>query len=264
MRKGRKDQGQFHRRPNIALRLAAILLMLVCLSVWMMNGLFAKYRTSDEGGDNARVMKFGQLFLIESGQFNLGKGMLIPGVSLEKDVWINFTGSEAATYVFVEAELSGHWTRTTTTSNNTETTTFKALGDKISWSVVNGWKYLEIPVVVPPATDTEGNDGTDGAGESTGTDGTTGTQQVPSPFVCVFYIKLDPNATLAKDFINGPSTSNDIKGTITVSDRITRTEIKQMTDATYPLSISLRAVAVQGNGFSTALEAWQSVSGTLD
>ena len=45
-------------RGNVAMRLAFVLLCLVILSVYMMAGLLAKYKTSGSGGDEARVAKF--------------------------------------------------------------------------------------------------------------------------------------------------------------------------------------------------------------
>lgn len=58
MRKGRSDKGQFHNRPNIALRLAAVMLVMVCVSTWMLAGLLAKYTGSGEGADVGRVAAF--------------------------------------------------------------------------------------------------------------------------------------------------------------------------------------------------------------
>ena len=139
MQKGRKGKGQFHNRPNIALRLAAVLLMLVCISIWMLNGLFAKYRTSDEGSDSARVIKFGNITLTESGDFGTGGGTayLIPGVDLKKDVLVKFTGSESATYVFVEVELPAHW-------SSGDNVIFSAFSERVQWSVATDWRYLKL------------------------------------------------------------------------------------------------------------------------
>lgn len=222
MRKSRKEQGQFHNRPNIALRLAAILLVMVCLSVWMMNGLFAKYRTSDEGGDGARVIAFGALSLIEEGNFLSGPAPIIPGVDLIKDVTIDFTGSEAATYVFVEVDLpGGHWTRTPATETTKEM--YSALADRVSWEVVDGWTYL---------------------------------QQTGDPSPYIYYVELDPKESLNKKFIAG---GQDGKGVIKVSNTLVKRDMTDIAAYETPITINLRAVVVQRNGFESPLAAWQSI-----
>ena len=45
-------------KGNGAMRLAFVMLCLLMVSVYMMAGLLAKYRTSGDGGDGARVAKF--------------------------------------------------------------------------------------------------------------------------------------------------------------------------------------------------------------
>lgn len=162
MQKSKRSMGQFHNRSNIALRLAALLFVLVCISVWMMNGLFAKYRTSSSGGDNARVMSFGQLTITEEGDFeNDHTAILIPGVDLKKKVTVNFTGSESSTYVFVEVGLSSHW-------STIDRKNFSAYDNRLNWAVENEWTFLKT--------------------ESTGT--------------YIYYRELKPNEVLtAADFI---------------------------------------------------------------
>ena len=202
MQKSRKEQGQFHNRPNIALRLAAILLMLVCLSVWMMNGLFAKYRTSDEGSDNARVMSFGALNIYEEGNFISGPAPIIPGVDMIKDVEIDFTGSEASTYVFVKVDLPAHWTKENVTSGTKVDTWFHAFEKQVSWKVAEGWTFLK----------------------------TQATDQ--SPYI--FYCQLAPNTTLLnKDFIAGTKENSDT-GVVYISRYITRKEMAVTIDKSKP------------------------------
>ena len=179
MRKGRSDKGQFHNRPNIALRLAAVMVMMVCISIWMLDGLFAKYRTSDEGSDSARVMSFGNITLTESGDFGTGGGTayLIPGVDLKKDVSVEFTGSESATYVFVEVELPAHWS----SGNNVK---FSAFSNCVQWSVATGWTYLKL-------------------------------QEEPTTKF-VYYCEVPPNTSLKKQFIDGGEITVD--STLTKKD----------------------------------------------
>jgi len=220
MRKGRSDKGQFHNRPNIALRLAAVMLVMVCVSTWMLAGLLAKYTTQDSGNDNARVIQFGDLNMTEIGDFATGStAMIIPGVNLQKKVLVSFSGSESATYVFVEAILSGGWIPT-----SEDCKSFVISDDmgnnQLTWGVADGWTLAE-------------------ANEVNGT--------------YVFYRKLAPNDDSlyepGVDFI-----AND--GIITVSDQITKSEIAGMTG----ISIKLRAVVVQSNGFAEPGAAWASVA----
>lgn len=231
MQKSRKKQGQFHNRPNIALRLAAILLMLVCLSVWLMNGLFAKYRTSDEGSDSARVISFGELNLYEEGDFIDGLGSLIPGVDLIKDVTVQFTGSESSTYVFVEVDLpGGYWDRMAGAENSGDV--FEALSGRIKWNVASGWTYL---------------------------------LQEPEQSTYIYYCVVEPNTALIRKFIAGyDGEGADAQGVIEIAETITRQNMAEIEDYEIPISINLRAIVVQSNGFTSPLEAWQSVDGRID
>ena len=121
---------------------AGILFCLVLISTAMMGGLFARYVSTGTGSDDARVAKWGQLTITEEGSFGTHgevAPMLIPGVDLTKKVSVSFTGSEMATYVFVQVSLSDHWT----TNDNT---TFTAGNGKISWAVLTGeekWQFLQ-------------------------------------------------------------------------------------------------------------------------
>lgn len=230
MLKGRKDKGQFHNRPNIALRLAAVMLMLVCISIWMLDGLFAKYRTSSSGQDSARVMSFGNITLTETGDFETdgGTAYLIPGVDLTKDVLVEFTGSESATYVFVEVDLpGGYWTRTENSGD-----VFSALSDRIRWEVAGGWTYL---------------------------------QQDPEQSPYIYYCKVEPNTLLKQKFIAGNDRQDkNAKGVIKVAHTITKDTMAEIATLKTPLAINLRAIVVQSNGFTSPLEAWQSVNGKID
>ena len=140
MRKGRSNKGQFHNRPNIAPRLAAVMLVMVCVSTWMLAGLLAKYTTQNSESDNARVIKFGDLTMTEIGDFAKdGTAMIIPGVNLQKKVLVSFSGSESATYVFVEVILSEGWTATSEDHKSF------AIGDNhMTWAVEDGWTMVEV------------------------------------------------------------------------------------------------------------------------
>ncbi len=48
----------FKSQKNIPMRIAAVLLCLTLFSTYLVTGLFARYTTSAQGGDHARVAKF--------------------------------------------------------------------------------------------------------------------------------------------------------------------------------------------------------------
>lgn len=129
---------KFLRKPkkNIALRLAGILFCLTLVSFYMVSGLFAKYTTSGKGSDSARVIKFGDITLTETGDFYEGnkKMWIVPGLDIKKDAKVSFEGSEAATYVFVQVQVSDHWT--------CDKGVFTMEGGKIRWTVADGWERL--------------------------------------------------------------------------------------------------------------------------
>ena len=118
--------------------LAGVLFCLVLITTAMMGGLFARYITSATGSDSARVVVFGNLTLTETGDFDgteNKKGMIIPGVTLTKDATVTFTGSEAATLVFVEVIVPED------TWEMAENGAFSYGG--LSWTVASGWEYLD-------------------------------------------------------------------------------------------------------------------------
>lgn len=118
--------------------LAGILFCLILITTAMLGGLFARYTTSGSGSDSARVAKFGNLTLTETGDFDgtAGKkGMIIPGVALTKNATVTFTGSEMATVVFVEVIVPKD------TWETTDNVLFSYGG--MSWSVASGWTYLK-------------------------------------------------------------------------------------------------------------------------
>lgn len=123
---------------NVPMFLAGVLFCLTLISIHLTSGLYAKYTVSVSSGDSARVIRFGDLTLTETGSFvDEGKLMIIPGVNLEKKAVVNFQGSESATYIFLEIIPQG-WTTTDyykfTISNES-----KLL---MEWNVEEQWKYL--------------------------------------------------------------------------------------------------------------------------
>ena len=127
-------------KMNIAMNIAMVLFCLTIVSTYLVSGLYARYTTSATGSDSARVMKFGNLTLTETGNFiqdehgnPTSEMMIIPGVSIEKQAFVSFSGSEAATFVFIEVTPSAHWDRT-------ENYFYK--GTHMEWRVDADWKYL--------------------------------------------------------------------------------------------------------------------------
>lgn len=119
---------------------AGILFCLVLITTAMMGGLFARYTTTGTGSDNARVARWGQLTITETGDFGTNgsfPAMIIPGVNLDKDVTVSFTGSEMAAYVFVSLDLSDHW------NVADDGYAFTAANGGITWKVdKDQWTYL--------------------------------------------------------------------------------------------------------------------------
>ena len=126
-------------KMNIPMCLAAILLCLTLISIHLASGLYAKYISSASGNDSARVIKFGELTLTEEGDFYEGnKLMIIPGVALTKKATVSFSGSESATYVFVEITPS-KW-------STTDNKTFSLMSNgktAMQWNVAEGWLFLK-------------------------------------------------------------------------------------------------------------------------
>lgn len=124
---------------NIPMCLAAVLLCLTLISIHLTSGLYAKYISSVSGNDSARVIKFGELTLTEEGDFYDGnKLMIIPGVALTKKATVSFSGSESATYVFIEITPS-KW-------STTDNKTFSLLSNgktAMQWNIAEGWLFLK-------------------------------------------------------------------------------------------------------------------------
>ena len=97
---------------NTAMCLAVVLFWLVIITTYMSSGLYARYSTQASGKDSARVITFGNLTLAENGVDNAtGENFyILPGVDIQKEVTVSFTGSEAAVFVFVKANTPG-WDR---------------------------------------------------------------------------------------------------------------------------------------------------------
>ena len=131
-------------KMNIPIVLACILLFLTMLSVHFSSGIFARYVSHGEGTDNARVATFGNLTITESGDFSTGSAIVLPGVDLTKRATVSYEKGEVAVFIIFEAELSDHWTKE---DNNFVIKNDNKTGGEdenlLSWSVENGWKFIE-------------------------------------------------------------------------------------------------------------------------
>lgn len=126
-----------HSKLNIPFCAGLVLLCLTLFSMHLTSGLYARYVTTDSADDAARVITFGDLTLTETGDFVDGSAIIVPGVDLTKRVVVSFTGSESATYTFIEVKV-GKWM-------NADKTLFyvgSVSNPLMSWSVAEGWESL--------------------------------------------------------------------------------------------------------------------------
>ena len=199
------------KKNNLVLRLASLLLVCVLISTYTLCGLLARYTSSGSGSDSARVIKFGDITITETGDFkkenNTNQFIVIPGVNLTKDIHVSFSGSEAATYVFIKMNVSNPWEFNSSNENEF------MINEDMKFSVVSNWTYVT----------NKDND-------------------------YVYSIELDPNETLDEDVISE-------NGLITVSSDITKANISDFNS-----TIDVKAYVVQKGGFSSAQEAWNSIS----
>lgn len=213
---------------NIPMVLACVLFCLTLISIHITSGLYAKYSVNATGDDSARVITFGELAIVEEGDFDDDGAIYIPGVNLRKEATVHFDGSEAATYVFVEFALSSHWEAKTSEGTPNGTFVVKSGENELmSWSVAPGWTYL-----------------------------TTVDQTDAKTYV--YYRALQPNQKLGTAEDDGSALiAND--GAITVSDQMTKDQIAGFTDVG-DMFVNLRGTVVQANGFDDAMAAWTSIA----
>ena len=214
-------------KMNIPMCLACILLCLTMFSFHMMSGLYARYATTATGEDGARVVKFGDITIVENGDFvavGSGKMLVTPGVDIQKQITVNFTSSEVAAYVFILLDVPGF----SKAANNMD---YTGINGKISWTVSDTWTYLTA----------EGN-------------ADTGYQYV-------YYKLLAPNSELSVDFLKALDPSADVKKHIDVANDLVAADF----GGTTKFEFEIQACAAQYNGTSEktgvehAMEAWNSV-----
>ena len=242
MKQNRRTSGK-HSKPrhpgSMMMRVAGALLCLVMLSTHLMGGLYARYRTEGSSEDEARVIKFGEIAVEETGDFineggpsGVNKFIFTPGVPLKKAVRIYFGGSEAVTYLFAAVHTPG-WVMAADNSNfsfsvkgedgqpDTKILSFQInLGDDPNTK--KKWTYL------------------------TSKDDTH-----------VYYLALNPNEALGK---TGAASAQGLILHDQVQVEPTIPPKGYGDPALKNIHIGITAYAAQANGFETPIAAWQSVS----
>ncbi len=122
---------------NLPIIIAAILFCLTLISIHLSSSLYARYSSSANDSDTTRVIRFGDITLTESPSPIDASGnlVIIPGVTIQKDAQVSFTGSEAMTYIFVEVSLSSHW-------QMTDNQNFSINDTHLQWQIANGWEHV--------------------------------------------------------------------------------------------------------------------------
>jgi hypothetical protein len=239
MELNRRTSGK-HSKPrhpgSMMMRVAGALLCLVMLSTHLMGGLYARYRTEGSSEDEARVIKFGEIAVEETGDFvNVGgvnKFIFTPGVSLEKAVRIYFGGSEAVTYLFAAVHTPG-WVMAA--DNSKFSFSVKGEGGQPATEILSFQINLgEDPITTKKWTYLTSKDDTH-----------------------VYYLALNPNEALGK-------TGADSAQGLILHDQV---QVKPTIPpkgygdpALKNIHIGITAYAAQANGFETPIAAWQSVS----
>ncbi len=129
------------RSGTVMLAVALSLLCFVLISTHMTSGLYAKYMSTGSGSDSARVIKFGELAITETGDFTTNSSgnrefVFAPGTTFTKDIKISFGGSEAATLIFVSVHAPD-W-------KVNEDYNYTDLNKQLTWSVDSSkWTHLK-------------------------------------------------------------------------------------------------------------------------
>lgn len=91
--------------PFGIMHVALILLCAVLISAHLMGDIYARYVTESDGGDSARVIRFGDLTVTEENNAL----MVAPGATLRRQSYVSFGGSEAQSFVFVKISADEVW-----------------------------------------------------------------------------------------------------------------------------------------------------------
>lgn len=118
-----------------------IYLIYLLIFTFLFTGVtFSKYIATSTGNDGSRIVKFGDITLTETGDFDsFGKMIITPGVNLNKKADVSFENSETASYIFLKVETGSSWIK-----DSTDSYTFNALNKNINWAVDNtNWTFLK-------------------------------------------------------------------------------------------------------------------------
>ncbi len=129
-----------NRAPSFSMvHIALLILCAVLITTHLTGGIAARYTSETTATASASVIKFGNITLTETGDFNAkGNFYIIPGVAIHKAARVDFEGSESATYVFAEMKLNG-WE----TIDHRNFYVSKGSEKLLSWNVSEEWVYLK-------------------------------------------------------------------------------------------------------------------------
>ena len=250
MRKEKKEKKNKAVVPyNIPMLMASVLFCLTMITTHFTGDLYARYATSDTASDSARAAKFGTLTLTETVDGEVvGKNhtfTVIPGVDINKQVTVSYTGGETDVFVFVAMQRGSGWKFEG--ENTTSANMYKLLlGTFMDWEI--------------DKTSTENPDGWNRLGTYTNNDGINEE---------VYYIKLEANETIT----DKPFFAVDDKGTADTADDTTIT-VSAFTPSEFVTAVqdgkgnlNFRAAVVQYGEFGSTIKtepkfaeaAWKSI-----
>ena len=206
---------------------ALILLSLVMFSTWLMSGLYARYLTSGNAGDGARVATFGEVTITETTGTEY---MIIPGVNITKDPTLFFKTRETACYLFLIVNKGNVWKEPPDSpeydeykiDNNVRKYVLNGSEGKVYWE--SGLLYNVMTYLCEDGTKS------------------------------VYYKKFGPNSILATDIIKSDR--------IIVSEDLLNSELKRLPS---DIKLTFEAYAVQYGDFGgddeteNAIAAYESV-----
>lgn len=134
------------RKRRVKLPIRAYLVYLLVVVSLTTGVTLSKYVAGTSASGSARIIKIGGIEVVEQTGNSLMKQTddgsrvfyLVPGVDIEKKAYVNYGGSESASYVFVKIDATG-WTQ-----DSSDEYKFTAANGHISWKVdAENWTYLD-------------------------------------------------------------------------------------------------------------------------
>lgn len=138
-------------------------LLYLCIALFLTTGVtFSRYIASSNGGDAARVTKFGELSLYETvdgTRVNSQELVYAPGVSITKNPMVDFKGNELAAYVFIKINAQ-NWTFDSTDNsfsilngNKGPTEILKWYINTSEWTALSNDNEIVYYIYVPAGTE---------------------------------------------------------------------------------------------------------------